>query len=103
MADPSYKLQIKQSLTIKPKDFHIRVSPRARTSTGSTRVPSGVPAASLSAAPQTSPHESVNAVASAATAATIRLYVLYGSNTGTSESFAQKIASNALQHGMPLN
>jgi hypothetical protein len=29
MVDPSYTLQLQQALTVKPKDFYIRVAPRA--------------------------------------------------------------------------
>lgn len=91
MDDPSYDLRLKQALTIKPDGFYIRAIPRAgkhalvapRSSTllsHGTTVPKPVSVSSDGAQKQP-------------------LYVLYGSNTGTAESFAQRIASEAPTHG----
>ena len=91
--DPSYTLEIKQALTIKPKDMLIRVAPRQGKGSA-TRVPRPVPS-------------DVGLVQGAASASSDGqaeqdghpLLVLYGSNTGTSQAFAQRIASDAYQHG----
>ncbi|TCD71958.1 hypothetical protein EIP91_000090 [Steccherinum ochraceum] len=91
MADPNYELQLKQSLTLKPNHFYIHASPRAdkahlRISQPSTSAPKGPPAKGPNSAPgsQDGGHP---------------LHVLYGSNTGSSESFAQRIASDAVHYG----
>ena len=95
--DPSYTLEIKQALTIKPKDMLIRVAPRQRKGSA-TRVPRPVPPAA----------KPTQGAASASTDGQVRedghpLLVLYGSNTGTSQAFAQRIASDAYQHGKPFS
>ena len=97
--DPSYELVIKQTLTIKPKDFRIRVALRAdrapplpRPSTFSARsVKSTNKGAGAAGSGRGSPAEPKQPV-----------YVMYGSNTGTSETFAQRIVNDAAARGMPL-
>ena len=99
MDDPTYTLQLKQTLTIKPKDFYIHAIPRkdkpkiiAAPSTVISQamgIPSNVTSSLAS-------DVNVNDVGKAAQP----LYVLYGSNTGSSEAFAQRIASDAPSHGM---
>ena len=93
MQDPAYELQLKQTLTIKPKGFFIRAIPRAgkplffpvpSATTLKTPTATGKAASGGSAAGQTP------------------LYVLYGSNTGNSEAFAQRIATDAAAHGNSL-
>ncbi|KAF8755308.1 cytochrome P450 [Rhizoctonia solani] len=73
--DPTYNLQLKQTLTLKPKNFTLRAIPRkdapsAASDIGQNDSGSGVP-----------------------------LYVLYGSNTGSCEGFAQQISSGAVAKG----
>jgi len=93
LVDPSYNLELKQALTIKPKDFYIRAIPRA----GGTRL-YATPSSSLMQARDTS--GSTPSVPSAGKVdAKNPLYVLYGSNTGTSEAFAQRIATEAPSYG----
>ncbi|THH27701.1 hypothetical protein EUX98_g6479 [Antrodiella citrinella] len=91
--DPAYELQIRQTLTIKPKNFYIRAIPRA-----------GKPQLVSVPAPLTLKASTDTGKVSAAAAATEGqgaqpLYVLYGSNTGSSEAFAQRIATEAANHG----
>ncbi|OSC98018.1 bifunctional P-450/NADPH-P450 reductase [Trametes coccinea BRFM310] len=97
MHDPTYELQLKQTLTIKPHNFYIHALPRKNRPR-------------LLAAPSTSAslhresrgsdtQDQASAVVTADTAKLQPLYVLYGSNTGNSESFAQRIASDAPTHG----
>ncbi|OCB91808.1 cytochrome P450 oxidoreductase OrdA-like protein [Sanghuangporus baumii] len=90
--DPSYTLEIKQTLTIKPKDMLIRVAPRQRKGSA-TRVPRPV---QLGVRPPQGVPVSIDRQA---TQDGQPLLVLYGSNTGTSQAFAQRIASDAYQHG----
>lgn len=80
-ADPDYELKIHQTLTIKPEGFGIRVRRRPVTITSE-------PGAVQAERPQ---------VESAANG--IPLRVLYGSNAGTSEAFAQRIAGDARRRG----
>ncbi|EKM50238.1 uncharacterized protein PHACADRAFT_153718 [Phanerochaete carnosa HHB-10118-sp] len=94
MHDPSYDLQLKQTLTIKPHDFYIHAIPR-------TDKPSIVPVPT----PSSTLLRDQSGVAPQAAApgddgvGRELLYVLYGSNTGTCEAFAQRIASDAAAHG----
>lgn len=93
--DPSYTLRLKQTVTIKPVGFYIRAYPRKR----STRLYTTPSSAKLPT--------QVNGLVSASTFASVPsdmsgktpLYLLYGSNSGTCESFAQRIASDAPGHG----
>ena len=79
-----YQLKVKQSLTIKPKDFHIKV--RKRTPAGTAAQPTA-PAA---AAPPSAP---------AAKATGVALTILYGSNLGACEGFANELVTEAGQRG----
>ena len=93
--DPSYTLRLKQTVTIKPDGFYIRAYPRKRfarlyTTPSSTKGPAQI---NHAAAASRSPP------ASAAVSGRVPLYVLYGSNSGTCENFARRIASDALAHG----
>lgn len=93
--DPSYALRIKQTVTIKPDGFYIRAHPRNRSARLYT-TPSSTgflaQANRVAVAPtftSTSPDMSGKTP----------LYILYGSNSGTCETFAQRIASDAPAHG----
>lgn len=96
MHDPTYELALKQTLTIKPHNFFIHALPRKDRS----RV-FALPSAGLlsertaQGSAQIAPRGTVSADA----AKLQPLYVLYGSNTGNSESFAQRLASDAPAHG----
>lgn len=94
--DPSYDLRIKQTITIKPNDFYIHAIPR--TDKKRSIIPVPVPSSTL--LQPSSEARQVPAVDSAPSEeGKTPLYVLYGSNTGTCESFAQSIASGASAHG----
>ncbi|KAK7993410.1 hypothetical protein PG989_006791 [Apiospora arundinis] len=93
LADPDYEMKIVQSLTIKPKDFNIKVSLR-----------SGITATGLQHRLQTVDvpadiRQEVDAKA-LDTDEPIGMTILYGSNTGTCQALAQKLASQASQHGI---
>ena len=89
--DPSYELKLKQSLTIKPANFFVHAIPRA----GKARL------LAVPSTPLVPPKTPAAGVASAAPGVEAKqpMYVLYGSNTGTSESFAQRIANAAASFG----
>ncbi|KAL6298881.1 cytochrome P450 [Sparassis latifolia] len=84
MQDPSYELELKQTLTIKPHNFRIYAIPRSRRPQLPAHPASVVlpPPAEVDKKGEKRP-----------------LYVLYGSNTGSSEAFAQRLASDAAAHG----
>jgi cytochrome P450 / NADPH-cytochrome P450 reductase len=93
-----YQLETKQTLTIKPNNFHLKVKLRAgRAGTAPLLAPH--PAT----VPLTTPHPAV-APQSAAPALgedahQTRLLVLYGSNLGTAEGLAHGIAEDARNRG----
>ena len=92
MDDPSYNLIYKVTLTVKPAGFNIRAKLRiGRENFPLTPSSLGVSSmrqpADLAAADRQSPCD------------TPRIYVYYGSNSGSCETFAQRIASDAASHG----
>ncbi|KAJ3553744.1 hypothetical protein NM688_g3453 [Phlebia brevispora] len=88
--DPSYELELKQSLTIKPAHFYVHAISRS----GKPQLLATPSTVHFSAHTQKSSDAS-SPTASPTTEAQQPMYVLYGSNTGTSESFAQRIANAA--------
>lgn len=82
--DPNYQLAHVQTLTIKPKDLRMVLSPRAEDK-GRRPQPS-------------EPQKSVPQTEKIAASGT-PLYVLYGSNMGTCQDLAQSIARQASGHG----
>jgi len=92
MDDPSYQLRVKQSLIIKPEGFYIRAYPRSRK----TRLYNTPSSARLL---RRNSRRKLNLAVPANGASNQPLYVLYGSNSGTSEGFAQRVASDAPAHG----
>ncbi|PBK73968.1 cytochrome P450 [Armillaria solidipes] len=89
LADPSYTLQISQALTIKPKD--LKIYAKLRTNAPHISSISAVGIKRAYDGPDVTPHPHITEP----TDSKAPLYVLYGSNTGTSEAFAQRIASEA--------
>jgi cytochrome P450/NADPH-cytochrome P450 reductase len=85
----NYQLETKQTLTLKPKDFHIRVKLRAGRTASALLV---TPGAAAAPQPAVTPPP---AVASHQTP----LLVLYGSNLGTAEGLAHAIAEDARKRG----
>src|SRR6516162_6704115 len=86
----NYQLETKQTLTIKPNNFHIKVRLRAgRTATAPLTASSPVAVASEPAALPTP----------TADAHQMPLLVLYGSNLGTAEGLAHAIAEDATNRG----
>jgi cytochrome P450 / NADPH-cytochrome P450 reductase len=98
----NYQLETKQTLTIKPANFIIRVKPRAgRATTGFFAAPQQA-AAPSAAPPGSTPAPSSTAVPNPAAAADTHatpLLVLFGSNLGTAEGIAHRIAEDARSRG----
>ncbi|KAG8730332.1 hypothetical protein FRC11_006965, partial [Ceratobasidium sp. 423] len=87
--DESYTLQLKQTLTLKPKDFTFHAIPRK-----------GAPSFSVAAASsQTTTGPTPGKEVVSGESKGIPMYVFYGSNTGSCEGFAQNIASEAAGKG----
>lgn len=92
MDDPSYKLQIRQTLTLKPKDFWMRATLRYGLDATklSLQMSSGAQGAHL---PQK--EDGPRAFDSELKP----MYIFYGSNTGTCETFARNLATDAIKYG----
>ena len=93
--DPGYILRIKQTVTVKPDGFFIRAYPRTRSARLYTTPSSAKLPTQLNHAAAASTFASASLDMSGKTP----LYILYGSNSGTCESFAQRIASDAPARG----
>jgi cytochrome P450/NADPH-cytochrome P450 reductase len=93
--DPNYNLKIKQTLTIKPKDFFMRASLRH----GLTPTQLEHRLAGDKIAPSIKREASSAVAPSKNNAKGKPLSIYYGSNTGTCESLAQRLASDAGAHG----
>lgn len=84
-ADPNYQLQIKETLTLKPHNLFIHAR---RRDTVIVQQPAPVAAPATTTSPK--PVVPANG---------IPLLVLFGSNAGSAEAFAQRIASDARAQG----
>lgn len=99
MEDPQYQLQIKQTLTIKPKGFYMRATLRNNVSPTKLEqlllsTVSHPPPATNRVQPKQAPVAKV-----AADEKGKPISIFYGSNTGTCEALAQRLASDAATHG----
>ncbi|KAK2016912.1 cytochrome P450 [Colletotrichum eremochloae] len=101
MHNPNYDLKISQTLTIKPKDLYIRAILReGLTPTSLEARMAGSFAGGHGAQSKAKAQEATNGPATAEGAkGTAKLAVFYGSNSGTCEFMAQRLASNATSHG----
>lgn len=101
--DPSYELHYKQTLTTKPKDFYMRAVLRdGQTPTEMERRLAGDAATKPTSTVQSKlPHRqaSPTGLKQADRAEAKPLSIFYGSNTGTCESLAQRLATGAAAHG----
>ncbi|KAF2866675.1 cytochrome P450 [Massariosphaeria phaeospora] len=95
MEDPSYNLQIKQTLTIKPKGFYMRAHLRNHMS--ATALERSLASTSIKETGTANPGP--GAADKKKTVQGKPIVVLYGSNTGTCEALANRIASDAGDHG----
>lgn len=92
MADPSYEMNIRQTLTIKPVGWNIKVRLRPGRGLYSgllTTEPSAVNGTPAKAADQ-KPHTATGLAP---------LSIFYGSNQGTCKSFAETLQNSASSHG----
>ena len=89
--DPGYQLQVAETLTLKPHGFRIRVKRR-----GSAAFRPRSAAAPVAASRPPAPAAPARP---ADGAAKTPLLVLYGSNTGSVEAFAERVASHARGQG----
>ncbi|OCK85393.1 NADPH--cytochrome P450 reductase-like protein [Lepidopterella palustris CBS 459.81] len=94
--DPSYEMQIKANLTIKPRDFYMRASLRSGITPTTLQQSLSTPMSGLKIADATNPAASET---NEARQNGNMMTVLYGSNTGTCQALAQKVASDACRHG----
>jgi len=96
--DPNYELQIKQSLTIKPKDFYMRatlrdgIDPTHLDKILSKSRTSGKADEKVAVKKPDGKTEKPKTLMKP-------MSIFFGSNTGTCESLAQKLATNAVAHG----
>lgn len=96
--DANYSLQIKQTLTIKPKDFYMRASLRdGLTPTQLEHRLSGTSGSFNSSKPTNGVVVPIPKAAGATKGQPLSIF--YGSNTGTCEALAQRLASDAAAHG----
>jgi cytochrome P450/NADPH-cytochrome P450 reductase len=96
--DPSYELQFKQTLTIKPKDFKIRASLRGDLTpiTLQQRLHHGTQTPSTTTTTRQAHQDSTSVVDMTQLKP---LTILYGSNAGTCANLAQLLATHAPSHG----
>lgn len=94
MDDASYQLQIKQTLTIKPKDFLMRA--HLRNGVSATSLERSLASATAAEPPPANGGQQVRKE-KAAKGKPMAIY--YGSNTGTCEALANRLASDAANHG----
>ncbi|KAL6809711.1 cytochrome P450 [Trichoderma sp. SZMC 28015] len=106
MDNPSYSLSVQETLTIKPKDFKIRAIPRgglmpfqlearlAGAFSGKTPGPLPISDQQSRSTLSASPLNSVAKVSGGT-----KLTIFYGSDSGTCEFMAQRLANDASSHG----
>jgi cytochrome P450/NADPH-cytochrome P450 reductase len=94
MDDPSYKLSLQETLTIRPKGFFVKARPRG----GMTPIELEARLAGSFLQHNTSDAIGGNAI-KAGTKTGRRLAIFYGSDSGTCEYMAHKLASDAARHG----
>ncbi|KAF2023181.1 NADPH-cytochrome P450 reductase-like protein [Setomelanomma holmii] len=94
MEDASYQLQIKQTLTIKPKDFYMRA--HLRNGISATSLERALAYATIKDLP---PATGAQQTRRGTIAKGKPIAIYYGSNTGTCEALANRLASDAANHG----
>ncbi|KAK6441580.1 hypothetical protein LTR95_002175 [Oleoguttula sp. CCFEE 5521] len=92
--DPSYDLQLKSTLTIKPKDFFVRAT--LREGWTATKVEHALSGVIGGGAPT---HETSRPENVLPDDQGIPFTILFGSNSGTCEAFAHTLATDAAAHG----
>lgn len=95
LGDPTYRLEIQETLTIKPKDFFMKASLRH----GMTPTELEQQLAGKATATDRHRGPSGQSVAHMKSTRAKPLAIFYGSNSGTCEAMAQRVAADAAQHG----
>jgi cytochrome P450/NADPH-cytochrome P450 reductase len=93
--DPSYQLQIKSTLTVKPADFFMHASLRKHIDPN--HLEKMIHAGKMDV--KTSTKERRESTVTTGRKPKKPMTVLYGSNAGTCEALAQSVARNASSHG----
>jgi cytochrome P450/NADPH-cytochrome P450 reductase len=96
MADPNYQLHLKQTLTIKPKDFYMRAI--LRNDLTATKLEHSLQS-TTSVSLKEPKKETEKTQKTVPKGKGKPFSVFYGSNSGTCEALAQKLASEAISHG----
>ncbi|KAF7551931.1 hypothetical protein G7Z17_g4675 [Cylindrodendrum hubeiense] len=92
--DPNYTFDVKQTLTIKPKDMHMRAILRdGLTPTTLERRLAGI------VKPEKKAARAATNGATEDSESGVPVTILYGSNSGTCESLARRVATDAAAHG----
>lgn len=101
MHDPNYDLKVSQTLTIKPKDFYIRAILREGLTPSMLEARmAGSLTGGLPAQPKVKAHEATDGAKDTTSPVTkANVAIFYGSNSGTCEFMAQRLASDATSHG----
>lgn len=94
LENPSYTLQIKQALTIKPKDLYIKASPR--NGVDITKLDQSIHHSS-SVPDQITKKGGIDQTLAGGEKRKLNIY--FGSNSGTCQSFAQRLASDSSRLG----
>lgn len=96
MDNPSYDLRIKQTLTLKPKDFHMRATLRdgLDATTLGTMLSAGETPSQESGAASRDRKKAVPSPDQMKP-----MHIFFGSNTGTCEAFARRMADDAVAYG----
>ncbi|KAF7514665.1 hypothetical protein G7054_g15119 [Neopestalotiopsis clavispora] len=97
MADPSYNLHLKSTLTVKPADFKIKVArrPGRKATTG---IPGSVPSSMLQDVHEKQPKSGGKKAQTAGS--NNPLLILYGSNAGTCKYIAEDLQTMAKERGL---
>ncbi|KAI6282185.1 hypothetical protein ACKVWC_009403 [Pyricularia oryzae] len=94
---PNYQYALKQTLTLKPKDLYMRAI--LRDGLNPTTLERRLQGLSQGDSASTKQASGAGAGAAPADATGVPLTVLYGSNSGTCEALARRIATDAPSHG----
>jgi cytochrome P450/NADPH-cytochrome P450 reductase len=96
--DPSYALHMKFSLTIKPKDLYIRAT--LRDGLDATSVERAMNAPPSDGSVKTKAQVPRNLQPPLDESGAQKITILYGSNTGTCETLAQKLVADCAMYGL---
>lgn len=99
LEDPHYGIRVKQTLTVKPRDLYIRVTPRRKID--ALPIQQSVPLNGHE--PPTASQGANNQESTTQGDYTPELLILFGSNTGTCQTLAQRLAADAPHHGYRAN